>query len=84
MYHAVRVRRHRRHHRDTAGVDQVEDSLGTHLCDITDQSDIGLDSIHRRGTPDGREQLRVLTRDPDRIRSVAVDQSDQLAANLTE
>lgn len=79
----VDVRGDGRHHGDATGVEQVEHRTGVDLHDVADLADVHLDAVDDDGAPTGLEQAAVLAGQADGVRSVRVEQADQLAGDLT-
>jgi hypothetical protein len=71
----------RRHHRDPACVEQVQDSGRVDPHDVADEAEVELLAVD--DAPRARtEQPGVLTREADGERAVLVEQADELAPHL--
>jgi hypothetical protein len=74
----------RRDHRDTTCRNEIQYRPGVDLLDVTDEADVGGDTVDGHAAPHRGEQLSVLTGDADGVGPVGVDQPDEFTADLTE
>jgi hypothetical protein len=68
----------RRHHRDPAGREDVEDGGGVDLDDVADQAEVDLLAVDD-GAARAPEEAGVLAGEPDGERAVLVEQADEFA-----
>ena len=80
----IAVPSHRRHHRDQAVVEQPRDEVRPDVDDVADLPDVHGLAGHDGVASLGGEQVRILARHPDRVRTVLVDEAHELALDLAD
>ncbi|MNW55494.1 hypothetical protein D3C74_331540 [compost metagenome] len=79
----VEVRCDGRDDRDASGVEQVLDRGRVDLHDVADQADVDGLAVDHRVPALSLEQAAVLSREPDRVGPVGVDEPDELSRDLS-
>ena len=80
----VEVGDDRRDDGDAAGGEEVVDRRGVDLGDIAHETEVDLDPVLDEASARAAEEARVLAREPDGQRAVVVEETDELAAHLSD